>query len=264
MKDKRIYNIASYQRPKQLINCIQSIFNQADIINIALNNYNEIPIELYDKKINIHICDNSKGDAFKFLSLCNSNGYFFTIDDDLIYPANYSEFMIDNVNKYKKKCVVTIHGRSFSTLPIISYYRGANERYYCLREQKDDKQIQFGGTGVMCFHTNLMKIPMSYFEYSNMADIWIGKYTAEHKIPIICVKHDSYFIIQQQVEKEIFTSFPRNHNIQENIVNSILCPGYNIKNINPNEQPKTNGKEIIFNKIESKPIPEWPWNLVKK
>ena len=51
--DKIIYNIASYKRGDTLINTIQSIYNQCDIINVALNDYDEIPVELYDKKINL-------------------------------------------------------------------------------------------------------------------------------------------------------------------------------------------------------------------
>ena len=80
--DKRIFNVASYKRGDTLIKTIESIYDQADIINISLNDYDEIPVELYDKKLNIFLTNNEKGDAYKFTNLLNSNGYFFTIDDD--------------------------------------------------------------------------------------------------------------------------------------------------------------------------------------
>ena len=72
--DKIIYNIASYKRADTLIKTIQSIYNQCDIINVALNDYDEIPVELYDKKINLFISDNDKGDAYKFYKLTSSEG----------------------------------------------------------------------------------------------------------------------------------------------------------------------------------------------
>ena len=51
--DKVICNVSSYNRPETLIKTIDSIYNQCDVINVALNSYDEIPIELYDKKINL-------------------------------------------------------------------------------------------------------------------------------------------------------------------------------------------------------------------
>jgi len=222
MSIKRIYNIASYQRPQQLIRCIESIFDQSDIINVALNCYDEIPVELYDKKINIYICDNSLGDAFKFIALQNSNGYFFSCDDDIIYPKDYSKFMIEAVNRYKRKNIISLHGRSFNNFPILSFYRSSINRGYCLRTHEKDTVVQFGGTGVMCFHTDLMKIPISYFEHPNMADVFIGKFAKENNIKTICAKHKAGFIIQQITPDNIYAKTCRNDRIQTQIVNDLF------------------------------------------
>jgi hypothetical protein len=81
--EKRIVNVASYNRINSLVKSIESIYNQCDEINICLNNHNgEVPDILYRDKINLFFTDNSKGDAFKFLMLEESDGYFLTIDDD--------------------------------------------------------------------------------------------------------------------------------------------------------------------------------------
>jgi hypothetical protein len=222
METKRIYGIASYQRPQQLIRCVQSIFDQADIIHVALNCYDEIPVELYDKKIVIHICDNSKGDAFKFLALNNSEGYYFSCDDDIIYPADYSRFIIEHIEKYKRKSIISLHGRSFSKFPVPSYYRSSVNRVYCLRELIKDTEVQFGGTGVMAFHTDLMKIPIDYFVYPNMADVFIGKYAKENNIKTVCVKHGAGYIIQQETKDNIYSKTCRDDSLQTEIVNNLF------------------------------------------
>jgi hypothetical protein len=201
---------------------VQSIFDQADRIHIALNCYDEIPVELYDKKIVIHICDNSKGDAFKFIGLNNSEGYYFSCDDDIIYTVDYSRFMIDAVEKYQRKAIISLHGRSFNKYPVPSYYRSSINRVYCLREQLKDVAVQFPGTGVMCFHTDLMKIPVSYFEYPNMADVFIGKYAKENNIETVCVKHKAGFIIQQKTKDNIYSKTQRDDRIQTEIVNNLF------------------------------------------
>ena len=48
--DKVIYNVSSYNRPETLIKAIDSSYNQCDVIIVALNSYDEFPLELYDKK----------------------------------------------------------------------------------------------------------------------------------------------------------------------------------------------------------------------
>ncbi len=65
MSEKIICNVSSYKRPETLLKTIDSVYNQCDIINISLNDYDEIPEELYDDKINIILTNNEKGDAYK-------------------------------------------------------------------------------------------------------------------------------------------------------------------------------------------------------
>ena len=218
--ETKIFNVASYKRKDSLLKTINSIYNQADVINIALNDYDEIPVELYDKKINLYVTDNSKGDAFKFIVLENSNGYFFTIDDDLCYPPDYAEFMIKKVNQYGKKNIVTLHGRSFKKFPISSYYNSESNRYHCLHEVKNDVEIQFGGTGVMCFHTDTLKLNIDYFQHPNMADVWIGKAAKENGLKIICVEHRKNYLSYISQSDTIFDSQVKNDKIQTDIVNT--------------------------------------------
>lgn len=233
--DKVIYNIASYKRADTLIKTIESIYNQCDIINVTLNDYKEIPLELYDKKINLFISDNDKGDAYKFYNLINSNGYYLTIDDDLIYDKNYTQYMIGKIEEYNRKSIITIHGRNFQSFPISNYYTRDVTVYHFRHEMVNDKKVQFGGTGVMGFHTDLFKINMDYFQYANMADVWIGKYAKENDIQIICTKHDKDFVKQLSFDESIYTTDFNNDEKQTKLVNncynktqiSIIVPTYN-------------------------------------
>lgn len=221
MKRKVIYNIASYRRKELIGKVINSIYDQADIINIALNDYDEIPIELYDNKIRIFMTDNSKGDAYKFLELKNSDGYYFTIDDDLLYPKDYTKYMIEKFLQYKNK-IITLHGRNFLKFPIHSYYHAQVDYYPCLKTVNKDIKVHVGGTGVMCFDTQLFKIPITYFEHANMADIWIAKYAKLNNIDIMCVKHDKDFLTYLPVKTTIYESTHKDDSLQTNIINSLF------------------------------------------
>lgn len=235
MRDKIIYNISSFNRPKTLIKTIESIYKQCDLINVVLNNYDEIPVELYDNKIKIFIGDNDRGDAYKFYQLSKSDGYYFTIDDDLEYSENYTNYLIDMVDKYERKKIITLHGRNFNTFPIKSYYNDKIYLSHFSKTQNNDEKVQFGGTGVMAFHTDLLKINIDYFRLPNMADVWIGKYAKENNIDIISVNRDVQLVKQQIINESIYGSSSKNDYLQTQIINqsfttpeiSFIIPTYN-------------------------------------
>lgn len=219
--EKRIVNVASYNRINSLVKSIESIYNQCDEINICLNNHNgEVPDILYRDKINLFFTDNSKGDAFKFLMLEESDGYFLTIDDDLIYPSGYVDYMVNKSKEHNNSKIITLHGRSFSSFPIVSYYKSASERYACLDEVKNDVIVQFGGTGVMCFHTSLLKVSINDFLYPNMADVWIGKFAKQKNIPILCLKHSKGYIKYTPQTTTIYDESSSKDKIQTLVVNN--------------------------------------------
>jgi len=226
MNERIVVNVASYKRTESLIRTLESIINQCDEINVALNDHymEEIPDFLRHKKINLFFTDNSIGDAFKFLNLEKVDGYYFSIDDDLIYPPTYVSDTIKRCKEFNNKKVVTYHGRNFSSFPISSYYRSASERYACLNKVKNDVKVQFGGTGVMCFHTSLIKIPIDYFKNANMADVWIGKYCIENNIEIICLKHDEGYIKYIPQKSTIYNEESKSDKIQTDLVNGLFAP----------------------------------------
>ena len=226
MSERIIVNVASYKRTESLIRTLESIINQCDEINVALNDHymEEIPDFLHHNKINLFFTDNSIGDAFKFLNLEKVDGYYFSIDDDLIYPPTYVSDTIKKCKEFNNKKVVTYHGRNFTSFPISSYYRSASERYACLTKVKNDVKVQFGGTGVMCFHTSLIKIPIDYFKNANMADVWIGKYCIENNIEIICLKHDEGYMKYIPQKTTIYNESSKSDKIQTDLVNGLFAP----------------------------------------
>ncbi|WP_422824221.1 glycosyltransferase [Xenorhabdus thailandensis] len=40
----------------------------------------------------------------------NKTGYLFTLDDDLIYPPDYIEKLIEKIEKYERNVFICVHG----------------------------------------------------------------------------------------------------------------------------------------------------------
>jgi len=270
VRDSIVCGMATIEsRKESLKETVSSIINQVDKLIIYQNGYYEIFDFLKNPKIEVISSLHTgvdMGDAGKFYKLNEyDNCYYFSVDDDLIYPEKYFSETLRRCNEFENKKVITYHGRSFKNFPIKSYYKDSSERYACLYDVDRDVNVQFGGTGVMCIHTSILKIPFSYFKNPNMADIWIGKYCIENNIEIICLKHKKGYLKYIPQKSTIYDVESKSDQIQTNVVNSIVWVKNvgDIKIINdiktiepkieiiPQKEIELTKKEINYDKINS-------------
>jgi hypothetical protein len=82
--------------------------------------------------------------------------------------------------------------------------------------------VQFGGTGVMAFHTDTIKFSIDEFKYPNMADIWVGLFAQRMKIPVLAIKHRKGWIRETPSfdrKKAIGSMLRENDSIQTRLIN---------------------------------------------
>jgi hypothetical protein len=207
-------------REESLKRTIESICNQADFIQVALNGYKSIPLWLNNEpKILTVMMDNVRGDANKFYNIEDRSGYLFTADDDIEYPLNYCADMIDAIDRYK--CIVTLHGRNYPR-PFENYYK-MKDVYRCLGNVPKGGRVDVGGTGVMAWHSDRLKVKYSDFKSANMADIWMAKIASEQGVPIMVVPHTELYLKHTRHSTCIFNEQHRlKHVKQEEILKSFL------------------------------------------
>jgi hypothetical protein len=147
---------------------------------------------------NLYIRYNSPTDAMKFYSVETLSGYVLTCDDDLIYPPDYVQKMIEAVDRYNGEAIVSLHGRELRPGKISSYYSPSNriQAFHCLKELTEDHVIQNGaiGTGVMAWNADKIKIHYDWFKSPNMADIWLSVNARRLGIPLVVVKHPAEWL----------------------------------------------------------------------
>lgn len=213
------FNIASIpSRVDLLVNTINSIIDQVDVVNVCLNKYwfNPYP----HPKVNVVFSDNKLGDAGKFMFLKDFEGYYFTGDDDLIYPDNYIKDTIKELEKYS---IVTYHGRTFLHFPISSYYKTPAIRNRCLARYDYTEPVDIGGTGVMAFHTKDFKFDYSIFKKSNMSDIWVSCEARRQNIDIWGLKHSEDYFQYQHPKETIYDEKHLDCEYETEIVNENFC-----------------------------------------
>jgi len=213
-----IAQLATIPERRNILNrVVDSLYNQVDVLFVILNGYKEYPnfVKL-DKKLVYYLGDNSKGDCHKFDTLEHyKDAYIFTCDDDLVYPPDYVETMVNHIDRYNRKVIITLHGRTFPPRPIKSYYRGKLKGYHWDTDQDYDVEVDAGGTGVMCWHSDTFHVPYDRITYGNMGDVWVAKFAREQNVKIINVARKSGwvdYIGPEESDTDPQTLWSKHHN----------------------------------------------------
>lgn len=207
------------ERVDTLEKTVDSLSPQVDYIFVSLNNYTEVPSFLKQKHIIPTLCDNTLGDAAKFLRVNDFGGYIFVCDDDLIYPDNYVDYMISKIEACKG--VVSLLGKVYSTRPIKSFRTSYTELYRCLNEVVGDHKVDVCGTGAMAYHSEDIEVSVDDFHMRNMADIWMARLAHEQGVKMFAVEHPADFVEHVTYEDRIWVG-TRDDTAQTNVLNSFL------------------------------------------
>ena len=185
-KRKITANIATHPpRFESLLVTLDSIEGQFDEIRIYLNGYKSVPEELkkYTTHIGYNITDNGK-----FFWSGNKNEYYFTLDDDIVYPDDYVKRTIPLI----KDRIVTYHGRRLINNNINYYDNHKLWAYY--HKLESEKILDVAGTGVMAFNTNIFSPNLWKSSNHKITDLLISLEAHLFKIPIICLPKPVYWI----------------------------------------------------------------------
>lgn len=119
--------------------------------------------------------------------------YYFSCDDDIIYPPDYVAKMIKWIEHFDGNSIVTSHGRKLKG-PGRHYYND-HQQFNCKSFVNGVHRIDVAGTGVTAFRTDKFN-PVEVLSSSDrrMADLVFSLEAARAGFPIHVVPHRSgYF-----------------------------------------------------------------------
>ena len=191
-------------RRERMLRVVERILPQIDHLNIYLNDYKKVPTELINEKITVILGKDAAGDLrdngkFYFLDEVES-GFHFTIDDDILYPSNYIQQMILKIEQYGRHAMIGIHGVIFDQ-PIERFFLRRTV-YGFQRNQIRDAFVNLIGTGTLGYHTSAIKLELSDFTETGMADVFIAVRAKQQGIPIICIQRPKGWLEEMDSESE--------------------------------------------------------------
>lgn len=183
----------------------RSISSQVDLVRIT-----------YDS--------DTDGNKFKNLREFSNDEVIFICDDDIEYPTDYVEVMM---NYLRPGFVVTCMGKNLKERPINSFYRDESE---CIKTFEDNDrivQVEVPGTCALAFYrADCPDLDHTFFESIN-SDIWMGIYCKQHDIPCIVIPHKAGWLknlmpLLPTDTPSVFDRFKNNDEHMTNLVNTRL------------------------------------------
>lgn len=212
------------RRMESLRVTVSTVLPQLDRIVVYQNDYDETPDFLRHPKIEVISglrTGVDMGDAGKFWAVDRCGPcIYFSLDDDLVYPADYVTKTLRCLRKHGGQVIVTSHGRNLRP-DATSYYRDAAEYYPAIRQVAGEHCVQFGGTGVMAFDPAVVGVAFSDFKAANMADIWMGLHARRRGIPLVVFPHEAGWIRMTNLvphAETIWATSQRDHSVQDSLI----------------------------------------------
>lgn len=186
LKPERIAGMATMpSRAVVRAQAVASLLPQVDELWVYLNEHSEVPIDL-DSRCT-PILGSDKGDVGKFSAVGwtdehTPETYLFTVDDDLIYPPDYTETLIEALNE--QRCgAVGVHSAQFRRSPPRNYY-GDRDVRHCLYAAEGFRSEHMLGTGTLLFKADSIALTPEHFENGIMADVWFALAAQQQQVAL--------------------------------------------------------------------------------
>ena len=203
-----IANVATYPaRYGTRRAALNSIAQQVDVLNVALNEYSEVPDDLIGlEKANFLFPEENLKDVGKFILGAEADDDVFLCDDDIIYPSDYVSWVLKvaaDINL--PEFVLGLHGVTYS-----DYYDGRKRSgrlvHVFHHALEADVRVNQLGTGtVYTKGRNLMTLSEMHGS-DGYVDIRFARLMFERGIPQICIARPALWLTEIQNDETLYLS----------------------------------------------------------
>ena len=177
------FSLASVpHRVNLLRQVVARVLPQCDRLHVFLNGYADVPSFLRHEKITVARSQDHGdiGDNGKFFWGGETEGYCFTLDDDVLPCETYAEEMIRRIERFDRRAVIANHGSVFH--PVIGdYFRDRD----VLQDIPTPSLVNGVGTGSIAWHSDTLRVSLADFPVPNMTDVWFAILAKRQGVPLL-------------------------------------------------------------------------------
>lgn len=187
-------------REVQLRKTIDSIEPYIDHLFLYLNGYSAFPewIQKHDK-ITAFLSKVEKsdmGDAGKFFGLNKireKDFYYFTLDDDMLYPPDYVWKMIEKIERHDRKIVAGCGGYIMKE-EVKQFYNDRKLNWHISTPNTQDHPVHILHTALTAWHSSALEFKYEDCEKPNMGDIWLGIAAQKQQVPMMLIERPAGWV----------------------------------------------------------------------
>jgi len=192
--EKKIFSInVIKERVSNLKKIIPNILIQSDLIYINCIGHkidkNDDEFKFLDnEKIKFYFFDEG-GSETRFIHYNKHphNVYYFTIDDDILYPKDYSEKLISSMKKFDNKIICCVHGSDLNLNLNCDLYKKRKNPIHFTFELEKTRKVMIPGVGTSCFYVPNFKVNIADFKNKNMSDPYVSVFAKKQKVDIYSI-----------------------------------------------------------------------------
>lgn len=199
---------------------VAAILPQVDVLHVYLNGYDEIPAFLTGNSAIRVARSQDWGDVRdngKFFFLSKAGSYYFALDDDLDYPADYVRALVLAIEKYGRRAVVGVHGVLLAD-PMTRFYTNCTVLGF-RHALPADQVVHLLGTGTVAFHRDTLALTYDDFGEPGMADLWLAVAARRQGVPLRCVARAAGWLTDQDPgkKKTLYTDYKAHDEVQSRV-----------------------------------------------
>ena len=175
-------------RESGLRRVVEALLPQVDALGVYLNEYTRVPSFLDREKIVVARSRDHgvRGDAGKFFWAGTRSGYQLVCDDDIDYPEDYVDRLVEGIERHGRRAVVGFHGCVLRD--VVADYYTSRRLLHFTRALATDSAVHVLGTGVAGYHASAISVSPEDFAAANMADIWLALLGQRQRVPFVCLR----------------------------------------------------------------------------
>ena len=253
---------------------VNSLLKQTrDITKLTLHvNGTDLPPNLpKDPRLEVITSETDYADNGKFKHMLNHSGYMFTVDDDINYPEDYVEKMVQYVEQFGRKALVGVHGAVLPYGPPLtrwSYYRDIRRTHGFTEKHSSFCFVNVLGTGTMAFHSDLGIPNMDDMDTKRMVDLHVAVWAQKQEITMVtCSRRNKWLTeFEDAGDNRIWQQANTDRELQNQMIQTIRkVPFWKIGSnqiCSLNKGPLSNHKKWVSRELpptmQLPPLQEWP------
>lgn len=180
-------------RAHLLPRALKSLRPHVDVLAVYLNGYGEAPAEITGLADLVVADPENRGAEKKFHWASEHDGIYLTCDDDFAYPPDYVPTMVEAVERFGGRAIVTAHGREYRGEPT-GFHDFVRKRVGLYHQHvKRGIWVNHPGTGVMAWDARRVRIPAEW-PLRNIADMQVAVWAQRNAVPIWLVPHQARWL----------------------------------------------------------------------